>query len=163
MIEHHREKQNWLLGWFSEGKRTSLGRATGNSKRHQVAVKSFSQVPYFELKVPPPLCWAYSVITERAQLSHVVAIFSRDMGCERTLREMLNLDFTFTERSSYSLLQEGGKEECSLVSIVEQITMQYKFMHCHVRGTKKENNVTMSVHVEKRSSSQSIVFSYTKR
>jgi hypothetical protein len=70
------------------------------------ALKQFSQVPYFELKLPPPLCCACSEITARAQTSQVLAIWPSDIGCERLRRDMLNLDFAFTERSSYSLLSK---------------------------------------------------------
>lgn len=79
----------------------------------QAALRQFSHVPYFELNVPPPLCWAYSEITARAQLSQVLAISSSDIGCARLRREMLNLDLAFIERSSYSLLQmQIGQRLC---------------------------------------------------
>jgi len=76
-----------------------------NGKDHHV-VKQFSQVPYLELKLPPPLCCACSEITVRAQTSQVLAISPRDIGCDRLRKDMLNLDFAFTERSSFSLLKE---------------------------------------------------------
>lgn len=73
---------------------------------NQAALRQFSHVPYFELKLPPPLRCACSEITARAQISQVLAISPRDMGCEMLRKQMLNLDFAFTERSSYSLLSE---------------------------------------------------------
>lgn len=82
-----------------------IPRTLANMNDH-AALKQFSQVPYFELKVPPPLCCACSEITARAQTSHVLAIWPSDMGCERLRRDMLNFDFAFTERSSYSLLSK---------------------------------------------------------
>nr|CAN82935.1 hypothetical protein VITISV_039412 [Vitis vinifera] len=72
----------------------------------QAALKQFSHAPYLELKLPPPLCCAYSEITARAQTSQVLAISPSDMGCDRLRSEMLNLDLAFTERSSYSLLSK---------------------------------------------------------
>lgn len=75
-----------------------------NGKDRHV-VKQFSQVPYLELKLPPPLCCACSEITVRAQTSQVLAISPRDIGCDRLRKDMLNLDFAFTERSSFSLLK----------------------------------------------------------
>jgi hypothetical protein len=68
------------------------------------ALTQFSQEPYFELKVPPPLCCACSEITAWAQTSQVLAMSPSDMGCERLRREMLNLNLAFIDKSSYSLL-----------------------------------------------------------
>lgn len=64
----------------------------------------FFQVPYFELKVPPPLNWANSDTTVLTQTSHDLAISLRHIGDESPRRELLNSDFTLTERSSDSLL-----------------------------------------------------------
>ncbi|CAK7356972.1 unnamed protein product [Dovyalis caffra] len=69
-------------------------------KDDHAALRQFSQKPYFELKVPPPLCCACSEITARAQISQVLAMSPSDMGCERLRREMLNLDLAFIDRSS---------------------------------------------------------------
>ena len=74
------------------------------SKDGYAALKQLSQVPYFELKLPPPLCCACSAITARAQTSQVLAISPSDIGCERVRSDILNFDFAFTERSSYSSL-----------------------------------------------------------
>lgn len=75
----------------------------------QAALRQFSHAPYLELKLPPPLSWAYSDITARAQTSQVLAISPSDMGCDRLRSDMLNLDLAFTERSSYSLLAKSVK------------------------------------------------------
>lgn len=81
-------------------------RSAWNNKEHYLVVRQFSQVPYLELKLPPPLCCACSEITLRAQTSQVLAISPRDIGCDKLRKDMLNFDFAFTERSSFSLLEE---------------------------------------------------------
>jgi hypothetical protein len=101
---HHRRGSPWHLPsllWLNNRAQSFLC-----FKDDQAALRQFSQEPYFELKVPPPLCWACSEITTRAQTSQVLAISPSDMGCERLRREMLNLDLAFIDRSSYSLLLE---------------------------------------------------------
>ena len=70
----------------------------------QEAATNFSQVPYFELKVPPPNCCAYSHITVRAQASHVLAMSLSDIGCDKLLSNLLNLAIALDERSPFSLL-----------------------------------------------------------
>ena len=81
----------------------NIKKRTNKNKKNQAVLKQFSHVPYLELKLPPPLCCAYSEITARAQMSQVRAISPSDIGCESPLKLMLNLDFAFTERSSCSL------------------------------------------------------------
>ncbi|CAI0459427.1 unnamed protein product [Linum tenue] len=81
------------------------------SPKNHAALKQFSQVPYLELKLPPPLCWACSDITALVHTSQVLAISPRDMGCERPRRDMLNLDLAFADRSSYSLLNINGTSD----------------------------------------------------
>lgn len=76
--------------------------------RNGYHVEQSSQEPYLELKVPPPLCCAYSEITVRAHTSQVFAISLRDIGCEKPRNDMLNLDFALAERSSFSILDSTG-------------------------------------------------------
>jgi len=72
----------------------------------QAALRQFSQVPYLELKFPPPFCCAYSQRIARAQKSLILAIFPRDKGFCRLRSDKLSFDFTFTERSWWSDLSK---------------------------------------------------------
>lgn len=107
-VNNHLDQQDIMHVAKELPKQLSFNICTGGKKNH-AALKQFSQDPYFELKLPPPLCWAYSKITARAQSSQVLAISLSDIGCERLRRDMLNLDFAFAERSSYSLLKSQSK------------------------------------------------------
>ena len=73
--------------------------------RSHDAPTQLSQQPYLELKLPPPVCSAYSEITLRAQASHVLAISRSDMGSARPRSNMPNFDLAFVDRSSEFLLQ----------------------------------------------------------
>lgn len=102
----------------------------------QAAVRQFSQGPYFELKLPPPCCSAYSQITVRAHLPQVLAISKSDMGCGNLRRDLLSFDCTLTERSpssSLSIHQNNSQfvktikmiPECMIFWIIEWLTRQH--------------------------------------
>lgn len=76
-----------------------------------------SQVPYLELKVPPPLCCAYSETTPRAQRSQAFAISRIDIGCDKLRKDMLNLDFAFSARSSFPLLPKYNDDRCHVMPL----------------------------------------------
>ena len=94
----------------------------------QEAATYFSQVPYFELKVPPPNCCAYSQITVRAQASHVLAMSLSDIGCDRLLSNMLNLAIALDERSSLSLLFKKEPHHVTLSSEDDPVSYRDVFL-----------------------------------